>query len=93
MNAEAQTSLQFALPKEVSIQDSIPSNARERIVLSYKGPDGSLEAHWVVALLNLSYDRTRAGVRELVQKTFGIDSESEITARVQSGKSVPIGTP
>ena len=91
--AGAQTPLKFALPNEVSIQDSIPARHRERIVLSYKGSDGTLEARWAVVFVSLSFEQTRLNLRKLIQKAFGVESEREITASVQSGRNVNPGMP
>ena len=87
--ARSQPALQYAEPGQVLLTvDSIPGDNNEKIVLSYKVPDGKLGADWVVVLLNSPYDQTRAVVRELVQNTFGIDSEREVTADVQKQKDV-----
>ena len=72
------TPLQSAAPQDLSIQDSIPRRAGERVILFNK----RLEADWVVALTNLPYEETRPKIRDLIDQAFGIASENEIKARV-----------
>ena len=76
--ATGDTHLQSAAPQDLSIQDSIPRRARERVVLFNK----ALQADWVVVLTNLPYEQTRPNLRDLIERAFGITSETEITARV-----------
>ncbi len=80
--AAAQAPMQFGDPKDLSIADSIPANAGEKVVLFNKW----LQVHWVIALVNLPYEQTRKGMREPLQDSVGIDSESEIAARIDLGK-------
>jgi hypothetical protein len=83
-----QPSLQFLSPEGISIQDSIVKGKRERIVLSYTGPEGNLQAYWVVVVINIPYKRARAELGVLVKNKFGIEFEKEITARVPSASHV-----
>ena len=76
--ATGDTRLQSAAPQDLSIQDSIPRRAGERVILFNK----RLEADWVVALTNLPYEETRPKIRDLIDQAFGIASENEIKARV-----------
>jgi hypothetical protein len=84
MVAFAETPLIFGDPHELSIQDSIPRRAGERVVLFNRW----LQAHWVIVLVNLPYERTRIGLRQRVEQAFGIDTESEIKARVDPDRPV-----
>jgi hypothetical protein len=87
--ARSQLSLQYAEPSDVLFTvDSIPGDNREKVVLSYQGPDGRLEAHWVVVLLNSPYDSTRTVIRDVVQNAFKIDAEREITVDVENQPDV-----
>ena len=89
----ADTSLEFSSPDAVYLQDSIPANAGERIVMYYKTPRGGLQAHWVVVLLNVPYEQMRVTVSDFVQKAFGVESEQEIKSSIQREKKINPSTP
>src|SRR5438132_13392927 len=76
--AAGDTRLQSAAPQDLSIQDSIPRRAGERVILFNK----RLEADWVVALTNLPYEETRPKIRDRIDQAFGIASENETKARL-----------
>jgi len=84
-----QQTLMFCPADKVWPGDSIPDIADERIVLWAN----NIQAHWVVVLVNLSYEQSHAQIRELVHEAFGIESAGELTASVQAGKPVDPGMP
>lgn len=88
-----QSGLQYFNPDQLGLDDSIPSDVGERIVMYFTSPRGGLEAHWVVVLVNLPYERVRQETRDLIEKTFGIESEQEIAVKFQPGKKVDPNTP
>ena len=57
----------------------------ERIVIA---GHKSLQAHWVVALVNGPYEQTRIRVRDLILDSFGIASEKEIIADIKAATPV-----
>ena len=57
------TAFEFGAPETLSLADSIPRRAGERIVLFNKW----LQAHWAVVLVSLPYERARTELRELVE--------------------------
>ncbi len=86
---KSQLSLRYAEPKDVlATVDSIPVDSGEKIVLSYRGPDGMLRAYWIVVLLNSPYSQTQMAVRESVRNKFGIEKEREISVDVERQPNV-----
>jgi hypothetical protein len=80
-DATAQGPLQFAGPDQLPIADSIPGKANEKVVIFAK----QQPAYWVIALVSLSYDQARAGMRDAIRDSLGIRSENEIRGRVDPG--------
>src|SRR5436309_856884 len=71
------------------LNDSIPLEAGERIVMERE----RLPAKWVVAVINLPYEKAQKRIKDLVMEAFGIRDTRDMSVSINSFRAVDLHEP